>query len=67
MSAKSKELTGSEALYGFAGWLTSREERTVMSSSDDAAGIADLVAEFCKVNNLREPRSRWEKRLVHPG
>ncbi len=59
-------LSASEALYGFAGWLTSRPERTVMSSKDDAAIIADLVHEFCKVNDLSELRSGWEKVLIHP-
>ncbi len=45
-------LSASEALFGFAGWLTSRPERTVMSSKDDAACVADLVGEFCDVNNI---------------
>ena len=61
-----RSLSASEALYGFAGWLTSRQERTVMSSADDAAPIADLVKEFCKVNSLGEPREGWANRFVHP-
>lgn len=60
------KLTASEALYGFAGWLTSREEKTVMSSMDDAAVIADLVNKFCETNNLEDPRSDWGDNLTHP-
>jgi len=29
------KLNASEAVYGFAAWLTTRTERTVMSASDD--------------------------------
>ncbi len=61
-------LIASEALYGFAGWLASRSERTVLSSSDDA-GIAvavELVVEFCEANHLAEPREGWHDNLVHP-
>ena len=62
-----EELSGSEALYGFCGWLTTQEKKTVMSNVDDAGGIACLVAEFCKVNNLSEPNNHWEKNLIHPS
>ena len=61
-----KELTGSEAVFGFCGWLTTRKEKTVMSASDDCAVIADLVKKFCAVNNLAEPKKGWEKLLIHP-
>lgn len=60
------ELSASEAVYGFAGWLTSRDAVTTMSATHDCAGIADLVDEFCKANNLTEPRERWHEPLVHP-
>jgi hypothetical protein len=60
------KLTASEALYGFCGWLTSRAEKTVMSSTDDAGCVAGLVAEFCKANNLQNPRDGWDGNLVHP-
>lgn len=54
-----KKLTGSEAIYGFCGWLTCREKETVMSSHHDSAPIADLIKEFCEVNNLPDPRENW--------
>ena len=60
-------LSASEAVYGFAGWLTTRPERVVISSRDDAAIVADLVAEFCRVNQFANPREGWADSLVHPG
>jgi len=62
----SRPLSPSEALYGFAGWLTSREKQTVMSSRQDAGHVADLVKTFCDANGLPEPRDGWEEILVHP-
>lgn len=59
-------LSPSEAIYGFAGWLTSRREVTTMSASHDAAGIAELVDEFVKRNALPEPRENWHKELIQP-
>lgn len=61
------KLTASEAVYGFAAWLTTREKKTVMSSTDDAAPIADLVSQFCKENKLETPRDGWEFNLIHPS
>jgi hypothetical protein len=61
-----KQMTASEALFGFCGWLTSREKKTIMSSTDDAGNIAELISEFCKVNNLDEPRDNWTDLLTHP-
>ena len=59
----SYQLNASEALYAFCGALTTRKERTVMSSTDDAAKIADLIAEFCKLNDLDKPREGWENKF----
>ena len=61
------EMSASEALFGFCAWLTTRKEKTVMSSSDDCAPICDLVAEFCKTNKLAEPRGGWTDGLTHPA
>lgn len=58
----------SEALYMFCGWLTTREERTIMSAGYDAAPVAELVNKFVTENNLEEPRDDWHKvsGLKHP-
>jgi len=47
-----EELSKSEVLYKFVGWLTSREERIILSSTDDAAPVTELVKEFCEANDL---------------
>ena len=60
------KLTASEAVYGFAAWLTCRTEKTIISSSDDAGGIATLVNKFCEENNLDDPRDDYHKILKHP-
>ena len=60
-------MNASEALYGFAGWLTTRKEKTIMSSSDDAAPIAELIQRFIDENSLPEPREGWANNLIHPS
>lgn len=60
------KLIASEALYGFCAWLTTRKEKTIMSSVDDAAVIASLVDTYCKTNELEVPRSDWYKKIVFP-
>ncbi len=60
------EMTGSEVLFGFMGWLTTREQEETFSAHHDAASAAALVAEFCKVNKLTAPREDWTDRLFHP-
>ena len=59
-------LSASEALYGFMGWLTTRQDVMSVGASYECAPAADAVKEFCDANNLAEPRDRWEKNLVHP-
>lgn len=61
------KLTASEAVYGFCGWLTSRDEETVMSSRCDASKIAELVEQFCEENGLGAPRDNWTDNLIHPS
>ena len=60
-------LNPSEAVYGFAAWLTCRDEKTVMSATNDAAVITDLVAQFCEVNNLPDISEHWPNNLIHPS
>lgn len=59
-------LSASEAVCGFAAWLTTRDVRTVMSSGDHASPIAELVDDFCRENDLEKPRDDWATRLRHP-
>ena len=61
-----EEMTGSEALFGFCAWLTTREEKTVMSANDDAANIVEKIKMFCDANKLTEARDDYTDRLTHP-
>lgn len=62
-----QEMNASEAVYGFAAWLTCRKEKTTFSSKHNCAPIAELVKLFCETNKLKEPRKNWQKRLTHPN
>ena len=62
-----RELSGSEALFGFTAWLTARESKITFSAKHDAGEAASLVDEFCKFNKLTEPREDWTDRLTHPN
>lgn len=60
------KLTASEALFGFMAWLTTRYQEVTFSAHHDAAPAANLVDEFCKVNELDDPRDHWADNLTHP-
>lgn len=40
------------ALFDFMGWLTSRKERIVLSSADDASPAVDAIRDFAKMRDL---------------
>ncbi len=56
---KEPKISASEALLGFCGWLTSRKEKTIMSSTDDAAPIVELIKQFMELNDLEDPREDY--------
>jgi len=61
------KLEGAEILFGFMGWLTSRDQVETFSSSHDAAIAVELIEKFCKANNLKTGiRDDWAKNLTHP-
>lgn len=60
------KLSPSEAVFGFAAWLTCRDTQIKFSAKDDAAPAAEVASKFCKTNKLKTPRDRWEKALTHP-
>lgn len=58
----------SEALYGFASWLTIRNEAVTFSASHDAAKAAELVNEYCKAQGYEDPRdSHYPGNIVKMG
>jgi len=66
-SAWSGNLTASEALYGFAAWLTTREQAVTVGANYDASIWAELVNQFCEANSLPKPREDWTTWLTHPS
>ncbi len=63
----SDKLSASEALYGFAGWLTSQSSPVTMSSHHNCSIVADMVKRFCDANKLHDPVDGWDQHLKHPG
>ena len=59
-------LTGSEAIFGFCAWLTTRNEKIVVSSKNDAAVIRGLIQKFCSENKLQDPRENYTDYLTMP-
>lgn len=63
---KNDEMNASEAVYGFAAWLSSREEREVFSCKHDSARVSYLVKKFCETNELPPVSKIWPKNLMFP-
>ena len=61
-----KEMSASEAIYGFVAWLTTRMDQITMSQHNNAAPAADLVKRFCEYNKLEAPRDGWDDLLEMP-
>lgn len=53
----------SEALYGFAAFLTCRPGTLTVGAKHNAAPMANLVRDYCEVQEFREPRDGWTDRL----
>lgn len=53
------ELSASEAIYAFAGWLSSREEGVLVGAAHDCSPLAKAVEDFCQEKGLAEPRPGW--------
>ena len=60
-----KEMSASEALYSFMGWLTTRDEPVTFSGVHDAGVAACLVDEFCKKQNLSPPSDDWVGKILN--
>ena len=60
-------ITASEALFGFAAWLTCRFPPLLVGSTENAAPMADLVQKWCDANSLLEPRDGvYPKNIKQP-
>ena len=60
-------MSASEALFGFMGWLTTRDGTLEIGAFHATSGeVVNLIVSFCETNGLEEPRDGWEEHLVHP-
>jgi hypothetical protein len=69
MSIESLDHIVSGAIYDFAGFLTTRDERITLSATDDAAPAADAVKAFLTlrgVDQACDPFFQWPARC-RPG
>lgn len=57
------------ALFDFMGWLTSRKERLVLSSADNASPAVDAIKDFAKMRGLSLDDARvqdWQNYTTSP-
>lgn len=55
----------SEAIYGFAGWLSARDESITIGATFDASAVAEAVGEYCRVQGYEDPRdSHYPNNIV---
>ncbi len=60
------QLSGSEAVMGFLGWLTTRDITTVIGRDTLGGEAIELWEQFCDANGLSKPRESWHELLTHP-
>lgn len=60
------QLNASEAIYGFAAWLTTRKEVVKIGSNQDAAPVAKLCKEYCEANKLDPVTDEYPNNLNQP-
>ena len=66
--ARARErLSASEAVYGFAAWLTTSPVPITLSALHECGPVVELIREFCHTNHLPEPREEWTSSLRYPG
>jgi len=58
------QLSGSEAIFGLMGWLTTRDETTVLGPHQEVD--VSIIERFMEVNHLADPREAWDMLLTHP-
>jgi len=61
------KLTASEAVFGFAAWLSSSQDSITIGRGHVCDSLAEKVKVFCDENKLEFPRDGWEANLIHPS
>lgn len=54
-----KQISASEALYAFTGWLTTRDRAIMMSAHHNVGAVAEIVAVFLKMQGIPAPGNNW--------
>lgn len=61
------KITASEAVFGFAAWLTCRKNSIKIGAKYDAGIMAQLAEEWLKTNKLSAPRENiYPKNITQP-
>jgi hypothetical protein len=63
----SEKLSPSEAVFGFAAWLSTSQDSITIGCGHVCDSLAEKVKVFCDENNLEFPRDGWENNLIHPS
>lgn len=66
-AATADNLTASESLFGFVGWLTTRHTVVELSAAHTPHEALECIRRFCDENQLSPPRDGWHERLAHPA
>jgi hypothetical protein len=64
---RENELSASEALFGFGGWLSTRPEVLQVGGHFECPPVVDVIKRFIDANRLPPPRDGWDERLTHPS
>lgn len=68
MTKEKETISASEALFGFAAWLTSLNPSITVGATEDAALMANLVTEWIETNKLEMPREGiFPHNIKHPS
>lgn len=63
LAARDEAVLPAEALFAFMGWLTCRDETVRFGATENAAIAAELIDQFCKSQEWKEPRQEWMDRI----
>lgn len=59
-----KQISASEALYSFIGWLTTRDRAIMMSAHHNSAAVAEILAIFLQVQGIPAPADNWQHKFI---
>lgn len=60
-------MTPTDAVYGFAAWLTCRKDTMQVGYTHDAAAMADCAKKWCEANGIPEVSDAYPDNIVQPA